>query len=311
MLKTILTDCSKDISAYIHHTPVHTSGSINNIVGGEVFFKCENLQKTGSFKIRGATNAILHLSDKQKEKGVIAHSSGNFAQALALAARNLNVKSYIIMPNTAPAIKKDATLGYGATMIECEPTISSREQTASKIEKQTGATFIHPSNNMDVIVGQSTATRELLKEYPDLDIVITPVGGGGLIAGTALAASCFGKDCKVYGGEPAGADDAYRSMISGKIETNITTNTIADGLISMLGDINFPIIRKHVEKIILVSEEEIIDSMKLIFERMKIIIEPSSAVAVAAMLKNKKEFSSKKIGVILSGGNVDLGRLPF
>jgi len=311
MLKTTLTDCSRNISGYIHHTPVHTSNSINNIVGGEVFFKCENLQKTGSFKIRGATNAILHLSDKQKEKGVIAHSSGNFAQALALAARNLSVKCYIIMPNTAPTIKKEATLGYGASIIECEPTISSREQTAVKIEKQTGATFIHPSNNMDVIVGQSTATRELLMEYPDLDIVITPVGGGGLIAGTALAASCFGKDCKVYGGEPEGADDAYRSMMTGKIESNITTNTIADGLISMLGDINFPIIRKHVEMIIRVSEEEIIDSMKLIFGIMKIVIEPSSAVAVAALLKSKKEFCSKRIGVILSGGNVDLVKLPF
>lgn len=311
MLRNELVDCRKAISPYVRHTPVQTSKSINEIVGGEVFFKCENFQRTGSFKIRGATNAVMHLTEDQKKAGVVAHSSGNFAQALALAASNLGVKSYIIMPKTAPQVKKDATVGYGATLIECEPTMASREQTAAKIAEQTGATFIHPSNNIEVIVGQSTATQELLSDFPDLDIIISPVGGGGLIAGTALAASTFGKECRVFGGEPAEADDAYRSMISGKIEKNITTNTIADGLISNLGDINFPIIREHVDRITRLTEKEIVAAMRLILERMKIIIEPSSAVAVAAMLKGKDELRSKKIGVILSGGNLDLESLPF
>lgn len=311
MLKSNLASCSEALSSYIHLTPVLTSSFINEQVGGEVYFKCENFQKTGSFKIRGATNAVMQLSEEQKAKGVIAHSSGNFAQALALASRNLGVKCYIVMPSTASVVKKEATVGYGAELIECEPTMKSREETASGIAEKTGATFIHPSNHMDVIMGQSTAAQELLGVYPDLDILITPVGGGGLIAGTALAAAAFGNNCRVLGGEPEEADDACRSLKSGSIEKNLTTNTMAEGLVSNLGDINFPIIQEHVKQIIPVSEEEIVEAMKMIWSRMKIIIEPSSAVAVAALIKGKEFFRSKKIGLILSGGNVDLERLPF
>jgi threonine dehydratase len=311
MSKDVLLDCRRNISGYINPTPVQTSGTINGITGAEIFFKCENFQKTGSFKIRGATNAILNLSPEQRAAGVISHSSGNFAQAIALAASNLNIKSYIIMPHTAPVIKKLAAKHYGANIIMCEPTLQSRKETAAKIAEETGATFIHPSNSMDVIAGNSTITQELLEEHPDIDTIFVPVGGGGLIAGTALAALYFGENCRVIGGEPAEADDAYRSLISGKIETNTTTNTIADGLLTNLGDNNFPIIKENVEKIIRVTEDEIIKSMKLVFDIMKIIIEPSSAVAVAALLKSNSGFKSGKIGVILSGGNVDLDNLPF
>ena len=261
--------------------------------------------------MRGATNAIMLLSDSQRVRGVVTHSSGNFAQALSLAAKSLNVKAYIVMPKNAPKVKRDAVIGYGGIIYECDSTLDARESLTQKIIQDLGATFIHPSNDMDVIYGQGTACLELLQNYPDLDSVFVPVGGGGLIAGTALAAHYFGTNCKVIGGEPFEADDAYRSLISGKIEGNETTNTIADGLRTVLGDVNFPIIQEHVERIIRVTENEIITAMRLIWERMKIIIEPSSAVAFAALLKEKETFKNKKIGVIISGGNVDVSNLPF
>lgn len=311
MKKEDLINCYNRILPFIHRTPVLKSRLINEITGAEVYFKCENFQRMGAFKMRGAANAILQLSEEQKKKGVVTHSSGNFAQALALAGQSLGVKPYIVMPSDSPQVKKNAVKDYGAEIIESAPTLQAREAAAKKIEDEKGATFIHPSNNLSVIIGQGTACMELLEEHPDMEIIFSPVGGGGLIAGTALAAHFFGRNCKVIGGEPEVADDAYRSLQSGKIETNQSANTIADGLKTQLGDINFPIIQQYVDSIINVSEKEIVDAMKLIWERMKMIVEPSSAVALAAVLKQKEKFANKKIGIIISGGNVDLSKLPF
>ncbi|NMH89731.1 threonine/serine dehydratase [Flavivirga algicola] len=299
------------IKPYIHRTPVLTSELLNELCEAEVFFKCENFQKTGAFKMRGATHAILNLTKEQKSKGVVTHSSGNFAQALSLAAKNLNVKAYIVMPENAPEVKKSAVRGYGGVIIECGSGVNAREHEAVRIQKEKGATFIHPSNDDDVIYGQATAAIELLEDYNDLNYIFAPVGGGGLLAGTILAANHFSDTCKVIAGEPFEVDDAYRSLISGRIEKNKTSNTIADGLRTYLGDRNFPIIKEHVEDITRVEEDEIIKSLRLIWERMKIVVEPSSAVAFAAVLKDKKRIRNKRIGVIISGGNVDVSNLPF
>lgn len=289
-----------------------TSQQLNDLSGANLFFKCENFQKMGAFKMRGATNAILSILETQRKKGVVTHSSGNFAQALSLAAKGVGVKAYIVMPKNAPQVKKDAVLGYGGEIIESESTPIAREELAEKVKLETGATFIHPSNDDDVIYGQGTAAMELLEDHPELDYIFSPVGGGGLIAGTALAAKYFSNQCKVIGGEPKNMDDAYRSLKSGKIESNESgTTTIADGLRTFLGDRNFPIIKENVERIIRVEEDEIVQAMKLIWERMKIIVEPSSAVAFAALLKEKEKFKNKNIGIIISGGNVDLKHLPF
>lgn len=315
MNKQELLDCYKRIEPFVHKTPVLTSTGINKIAGVSLFFKCENLQRAGAYKIRGATNAMLLLTDAQRKNGVVTHSSGNFAQAVALAAKSLGITAHIVMPSSAPEIKKKGVREYGGTMYECEPTLEARQGTADDIAGKTGATFLHPSNNENVIVGQGTAALELLRDVPDLNIIFCPVGGGGLIAGSALAVANFGNDCAVMGGEPFEADDAYRSLISGKIEGNETVNTIADGLKTTLGDKNFPIIKKYVSKIVRVTEDEIISAMRLVWERMKIIIEPSSAVTVAALLRDASEnpdaYRNKKVGIIISGGNVDLNNLPF
>lgn len=311
MQKETLLRCHEKIRPYIHRTPVLICKAINRMSGADIHFKCENFQKGGAYKIRGATNAVLQLTDAQKDKGVVTHSSGNFAQALSLAAKNIGIDAFIVMPSGAPQVKKDAVAEYGGKIIECEPTLAAREAAARKIEQQTGATFIHPSNGENVILGQGTASMELLEEHPELGIIIVPVGGGGLIAGTSLAAHHFGNNCKVIGGEPFEADDAFRSLKSGKIESNETTNTIADGLKTQLGDKSFPIIQQYVDSIIRVTEEEIVNAMRLIWERMKIVVEPSSAVALAAVLSDKERFKGKKVGVIISGGNVDLKKLPF
>ncbi len=311
MQKEDLIECHNRIIPFVHNSPVLSSRLLNKLANTEVFFKCENFQRMGAYKMRGATNAILQLTIAQKEKGVVTHSSGNFAQALSLAAKSLGVKAYIVMPSSAPQVKKDAVKEYSGTIIECEPTLAARNAMADRIQSETGATFIHPSNDLNVIAGQGTACMELLQEHPNLDVVIVPVGGGGLIAGTALAAHYFGDNCIVIGAEPFEVDDAYRSLKSGKIETNETTNTIADGLKTQLGDKNFPLIQKYVDRIIRVTEEEIINAMRLIWERMKIIIESSSAVAFAALLKEKDKFNGKKVGIVLSGGNVDIKNLPF
>lgn len=305
MTKEDLIKAHNRIRPYIHNTPVLTSRSVDEMIGAHLFFKCENFQKMGAFKMRGAAHAILQLSRNKKKNGVVTHSSGNFAQALALAAEGIGVKAFIVMPSNAPRVKKDAVRGYGGQIIECEPTLEAREKTANEIVRKVGATFIHPSNDIDVILGQATACKELLETHKELNSIIVPVGGGGLIAGTALAVQYFGKDCKIIGGEPFEADDAYRSLQSGLIQFNKTTHTIADGLRTHLGDRNFPIIQKYVDRIIRVEEEEIKAAMKLIWERLKIVVEPSSAVALAAVFKEKETFQRGNIGVILSGGNVD------
>jgi len=310
-IKEDILESYNRIYPFIHNTPVITSKTIDKMAGAALFFKCENFQKMGAFKMRGATNAILQLSAEQKQKGVVTHSSGNFAQALALAAKNLGVKSYIVMPSNAPEVKKSAVRDYSGEITECEPTLEARETTAAKIQQEKGATFVHPFNDFNVILGNASSGKELLEKHPNLDFIISPVGGGGLVAGTALSSIAFGNNCKVIGAEPFAVDDAYRSLESGKIEHNTSTDTIGDGLKTSLGDITFNLINNHVEKIIRVTEEEIVAAMRLIWERMKIIVEPSSAVALAAVLNSKSEFKHKKIGVILSGGNVDLKKLPF
>ncbi|MEP2058325.1 MAG: pyridoxal-phosphate dependent enzyme [Maribacter litoralis] len=315
MTKQNLLDCHQRITPFVHNTAVLTSRLIDKEIGAQVFFKCENFQRAGAYKIRGATNAILQLTEEQKKNGVVTHSSGNFAQALSLAAQSVGVTAHIVMPNTAPEVKKVGVREYGGNIYECEPTVEARQVMADEIATKTRATFVHPSNDNDVILGQGTAALELLQKQPDLDFIFCPVGGGGLIAGSSLAVKYFGENCKVYGAEPFEADDAYRSLLSGKIESNETTNTIADGLKTMLGDKNFPIIKELVTGIVRITEDEIVESMKLVWERMKIIIEPSSAVTVAAVIKQAKEspevFQNKKIGIVISGGNVDLSKLPF
>ena len=309
--KNDLIQCHDRIRPFIHDTPVLESSSVNKIIGAKLYFKCDNFQKMGAFKMRGAANAILQLSSDQKKRGVVTHSSGNFAQALSLAAQSIGVKAYIVMPSNATEIKKIAVKDYGGDLIECEQTLSARRKKSKEIQELTGATFIHPSNDLNVILGQGTACKELLEKHNDLNFIFAPIGGGGLIAGCALAAKFFGTDCKVIGSEPFEVDDAYRSLISGRIEKNNSTNTIADGLKTELGDINFPIIKQEIDQIIRVSEKEIIESMKIIWERLKIVCEPSCAVALAAIIREKTSFQRKKIGVIISGGNVDLSKLPF
>lgn len=299
------------IQPFIHKTPILHSSLLDEATHAQVYLKCESFQKTGSFKIRGATNAILCLSDAQRDKGVVTHSSGNFAQALSLAAKNLGVKAYIVMPSSAPEIKRKAVLGYDGIVTICEPTLEAREQTSAKIQQETGATFVHPSNDVEVINGQGTACYELLHEEQNFDYIITPIGGGGLIAGTCLFANAFSPNTIVIGAEPFAVDDAYRSLQSKKIETNDSIHTIADGLKTQLGNHNFPIILKSVQRIIRVTEEEIIAAMRFVWERMKVTIEPSSAVAVAAVFKETALFKNKKVGIIISGGNVDVTKLPF
>jgi threonine dehydratase len=299
------------IRPFIHRTPVLTSKSINQIVGAELFFKCENFQKVGAFKFRGACNSVLALSDEEAKKGVCTHSSGNHAAALALAARMRGIPAYIVMPENAPEIKKKAVAGYGAQITFCEPTLAARESTLKKVAAETGATEIHPYNYFNVICGQGTAAKELIEETGQLDILMAPVGGGGLLSGTAISAKAMLPDVRVIAAEPAGADDAFRSFQSKTLQPSVNPKTIADGLLTSLGSLTFPIIQNEVDQIVTVSEESIIAAMRMIWERMKIIIEPSSAVPLAAILENKVDVKGKKVGIILSGGNVDLGRLPF
>lgn len=316
-MKTILPEfkdvagAHERIKKYIHRTPVLTSVSINEITGCRLFFKCENLQKVGAFKFRGASNAVFSLTDEEACKGVATHSSGNHAAALALAARMRGIPAYIVMPRTAPEIKKVAVAGYGAVITFCEPTLQAREETLAKVVKETGATEIHPYNNFQVIAGQGTAVKELIEDEGPFDIIMTPVGGGGLLSGSAISAKYLNPGCRVIAAEPAGADDAYRSFKAGMIFPSVNPKTIADGLLTSLGEKNFAIIREKVDDIVTVSEEMIVGAMRLIWERMKIIIEPSSAVPLAAILEHKFDSHGKKIGIVLSGGNLDLGKLPF
>jgi len=297
---------AKTIAPYIHRTAVLTNKSINELTGIDFYFKCENFQKIGAFKIRGGMNATLSLSPAQLKNGIATHSSGNHAQALAYAAKTLGIKAYIVMPKSSPQVKVDAVRGYGAEVIICESNQAAREAALEKVVAETGAAFIHPYDDYRVITGQATCVKELIEEVPDLEIVITPVGGGGLLSGTCLGAAFFKPGLKVYGGEPEGAADAVLSIQSGKVEKAPFINTIADGLLTTLSEQTLAIIKEHVTDILLVSEEEIIAALRLIYERMKIIVEPSCVVPFAAAMRNAHLFKGKKVGIILTGGNVDL-----
>ncbi len=306
--KVSIEQAHERIKPYIHHTPVMTSASIDEMAGCHIFFKCENFQKVGAFKARGAMNAALKLSPEQRSKGVATHSSGNHAQALARAAKILGTKSYIVMPRTAPEIKKRGVRGYGGEIFECEPTLEARESTLAEVVKKTGAVEIHPFNNYDVMEGQATCAKELFEEIQNLDFLLAPVGGGGLLSGTALATKYFSPRTVVIAGEPALADDAYRSLQSGKIEPASPPSSIADGLLTSLGDKTFPLIKENVKEIITVTDEEIVAAMRIIWERLKIIVETSCAVPLAAVLKHRNKFADKNVGIILTGGNVDLNK---
>ncbi|MDY0253829.1 MAG: pyridoxal-phosphate dependent enzyme [Tenuifilaceae bacterium] len=299
------------VKKYAHCTPVLTSQSVNKILGCEAYFKCENFQKVGAFKFRGASNAVYGLSENLASKGVCTHSSGNHAAALALAASMRGIPAYIVMPENAPAIKRKAVEGYGAKIFTCESTQIARETELEKVQSETGATFIHPYENFDVICGQGTASLELLDTINDLQTIITPVGGGGLFSGTLIYSKETNPNIEVYAGEPLNADDAFRSLRDGVLYPSANPNTIADGLRTSLCPLTLSIIQKYANGILTVTEESIVNAMRLVWERMKIIIEPSSAVPVAAVMHNKEKFAGKKVGIILSGGNVDVENLPF
>lgn len=295
----------------IHRTPVLRCSAIDELAGATLFFKCENFQKVGAFKMRGASSAALRLSSADRAKGLATHSSGNHAQAVALSAKLLGVPAYIVMPENAPAIKRAATQGYGAKVISCANTLEARESTLEQVVAETGATFIHPYNDYNVIAGQASCAKELLEDVDGLTAMLAPIGGGGLISGTALSARAFSPGTKVYGAEPEEVDDAYRSFKSGQLQFNTSINTIADGLRTNLGDKTFDIIQRELEAIFTVSEVEIVQAMRLIWERMKIIIEPSCAVPLAALLRKRSLFEGQRVGIVLTGGNVDLSQLPF
>ncbi len=299
------------IKPHIHRTPVLTSSYFDELTGANLFFKCENFQKAGVFKARGASNAVFGLSDEQAVKGVATHSSGNHGLSLSYAAGRRGIKATVVMPRTAPEAKKAAVRGYGATVVECEPSTSSREAVFAEVVAQSGADFIHPYNDPRVIAGQGTCSRELVEQVENLDAVIAPIGGGGMVSGTCLTLSNIAPDIKIYAAEPLNADDACRSLKAGYIIADDAPKTIADGLLVPLKDLTWHFVSNHVSDILVATEQEIIDAMRLTWQRMKIVIEPSSAVPLATILKNKKLFEGKRVGVILTGGNVDLNKLPW
>jgi threonine dehydratase len=299
------------IRPYAHRTPVLTCASLDAMVGCRLFFKCENFQKVGAFKFRGACNAVFSLSEEEARRGVATHSSGNHAAALSLAARVRGIPAHVVMPSTSRAIKQAAVAGYGGQIVLCEPTLASREATLEKVVAETGAMVVHPYNDARVIAGQGTAALELLEDVRDLDVVMAPVGGGGLLSGTAITVAALSPATRVVAAEPAGADDAARSLREGRIVPSVNPQTIADGLLTSLGTLTFAIIRERVERIVTVSEGAIVSAMRHIWERMKVIIEPSSAVPLGALLEGTFEAAGLRVGIILSGGNVDLGLLPW
>jgi threonine dehydratase len=299
------------ISPYVHRTPVFTCRSLDAMSGARLFFKCENLQRVGAFKARGAANAVFSLSDREATRGVATHSSGNHAAALALAARTRGVRAYVVMPENAPAVKQRAVAEYGAEIVRCRPTLAAREDTLAEVVTRTGATVIHPYDDLRIIAGQGTAALELCAEVNDLDVVVAPVGGGGLLSGTALAVRGASPRTRVLGAEPAMADDALRSLQAGRIIPSTYPDTVADGLRTSLGELTFPIIQQHVDAIITAGEAEIIAAMRTIWERMKLVVEPSAAVPLAAILSGSVALAGKRVGIILSGGNVDLDTLPW
>ena len=299
------------IKPYIHKTPVLSSIYLNKISGAELYFKCENFQKAGAFKARGASNAVFGLSNEVALKGVVTHSSGNHGLSLAYAAGRKGIPVTVVMPHTAPEPKKAAVRDYGGTIVECEPSSTSREETSARVVAESGADFVHPYNDPRVISGQATCSLELLEQTGGLDAVIAPIGGGGMISGSCLAMSNVAPEIKIFAAEPKNADDAYRSFKAGYIIADDAPVTVADGLKVPLKDLTWHFVSKYVEDILIATEQEIIDAMKLIWQRMKIVIEPSSAVPLATILKNKNIFSGKRVGVIITGGNVDLDKLPW
>lgn len=301
----------KRIIPFIHRTPVFTNKSLNQESGADLYFKCENFQKAGSFKIRGATNAVMLLSDEDLSKGIVTASSGNHGAALAMAVAFRGASVQVVMPKNTPQIKVENVIRNGAEIIWCEPNLKSREKVLKKIMDETGSILIHPYNDRNIIIGQGTAAKEFVEDVPGLDMIISPVSGGGLLSGTLVYAKEINSKLCVYGAEPEEANDAFRSLKYGSIQLNKTTNTICDGLRAQLGDLNFPIINEKVDEIITVSENEIIDAMRMVWERMKIIVEPSCSITLAAILKRKDVIKGKKIGLIMSGGNVDLSQLPW
>jgi threonine dehydratase len=295
----------------VHRTPVVTCAGLDRIVGARLFFKCENLQKIGAFKARGATNAVLSLAEAEARRGVASHSSGNHAAALARAAALRGVPAHIVMPRNAPDVKRAAVAGYGAEITDCEPTLAARESALAELVERTGATFIHPYDDPIVIAGQGTAALELLEEASDLDAVIAPIGGGGLLSGTVIAAEGRSQDVAVFGAEPLGADDAYRSLRDGVVYPSVRPETIADGLLTALGELTFAILHGRVAGILTVSEEGIVEAMRLVWQRAKLVVEASGAVPFAAVLEHRDRFQDRRVGIILSGGNVDLDNLPW
>lgn len=301
----------RKINSHIHRTPVLRNRKVDERAGARVFFKCENFQKVGAFKFRGACNTVLSLSDEEARNGVATHSSGNHAQAIAMAAKLRGIPAHIVMPENAPEVKKKAVKGYGARITFCRPTLKARETTLAEVVERTGAAFIHPYNDPRIIAGQGTAALELLDEHPDLDLILAPVGGGGLISGTAIAAAGIAPDLSVIGCEPEIANDAYLSLQKGELQPATNAGTVADGLRTSLGELTFACMEEHLDRIVTVSENSIVEAMRFIWERMNIIIEASSAVPVAALFRGKIESGDKNIGIILSGGNVDLDHLPW
>ena len=299
------------IKPYIHLTPVLTSRMMNELTGAELFFKCENLQKAGAFKARGASNAVFSLTDAQAAKGVATHSSGNHGTCLSYAAGRRGVPCTVVMPRTAPQAKKDAVKGYGGRVVECEPSTTSREAVFAEVVKETGAEFVHPYNDHRVIAGQATCSKELIEQVSGQDAVVAPIGGGGMVSGTCLTLSNLAPQIKIYAAEPEQADDAYRSFKAGHIIADDAPNTIADGLKVPLKELTWHFVRNHVTDILTASEDEIIEAMKLTWKRMKIVMEPSCAVPLATIIKNKHIFAGKRVGVIITGGNVDLDKLPW
>ena len=299
------------VRPYIHRTPVLTSSFLDNLTGAKLFFKCENLQKAGAFKVRGACNAVFGLTDDQAAKGVATHSSGNHALSLSYAAGRRGIPCHVVMPRTAPQAKKDAVIGYGGSITECEPSTSSREAVFAEVQARTGADFVHPYNDARVIAGQGTCSRELIDQVEGLDAVVAPIGGGGMISGTCLTLSNIAPHVEIFAAEPERADDAYRSFKAGHIIADDAPDTVADGLKVPLKDLTWHFVQRHVTDILTASDPEIVDAMKLIWKRMKIVMEPSSAVPLATILKNPDRFRGKRVGVIVTGGNVDLDRLPW
>ncbi len=314
--KPEIEDAVKRLTGVVHRTPISTCQQLDEVAGREVFVKCENIQKAGAFKYRGASNAVLQLNSEQASAGVVTHSSGNHAQALALAARQRSIPAWIVMPSNAPQIKQDAVADYGATIVLCEPTLAARETTAAEIVARQRATFIHPYNNARVIAGQATVGVEILKQVPQLDAIVAPVGGGGLLAGITLAAKEINPSIRVYGAEPTGADDAWRSKQAGELIPQLNPVTIADGLLTSLGDLTWPVVRDLVDDIICVKDDEIAIAMRLMLERAKLVVEPSGAVAYAAVCSQAfrdlpDQLSLGRVAVIASGGNLDLNKMPW